>query len=43
MFKKYRLTDDEKELLFRLLEMKDLNHDDGYVKKDVIEFINSNG
>lgn len=42
MFKKYRLTDDEKELLFRLLEMKDWNPDDGYVKKDVIEFINSN-
>lgn len=42
MFKKYRLTKDEKELLFSLLEMKDLNPDDGYVKKDVIEFINSN-
>ncbi|WP_028042017.1 hypothetical protein [Candidatus Stoquefichus massiliensis] len=42
MFKKYRLTKDEKELLFSLLEMKDLNPDDGYVKKDVIEFTNSN-
>lgn len=42
MFKKYRLTDDERELLFRLLKMKDWNPDDGYVKKDVIEFINSN-
>lgn len=41
MFRKYKLNDNEKELLNRLLAMKDWNQDDGYVKEDVISIVNS--
>lgn len=41
MFRKYKLNDNEKELLNRLLTMKDWNQDDGYVKEDVIRIVNS--
>jgi hypothetical protein len=42
MFRKYKLNDAEKELLHRLLAMKDWNPDDGYIKEDVIKIVESN-
>lgn len=41
MFQKYRLNEKDKQLLNRLLEMKDWNAEDGYKKEDVIRFVNS--
>lgn len=42
MFRKYKLNDEERALINRLLAMKDWNQEDGYAKKDIIEIVNSN-
>lgn len=42
MFRGYKLNDEEKTLINRLLAMKDWNEEDGYAKKDIIEIVNSN-